>query len=647
MGAELELLVLGGLGAHQDVADRRLDAGATLPGVLLQELDVGFDDRVGVVVDLRALHVAALVFQVELADHVLVSQVDVDGLVVQVHLGRRLVHLADHLVAALGGVHDHDVARSGAAQGDLLRRVGSVGPEPAAPAETHHSVLLQVVQELPVAAGQGLVFLERQLEHRALELIVEDEDVLRVNPAGLRRAAEEVLRVADQVLVHRRGGGHQHRQADRRAPPGTAGLLPGRGDRAGKAGQDRDVQPADVDAQFQGVGGHDPQNLPLPQAPLDGTPLVGQVPAPVGGHLDPAVLGVQVLQGFTDVGGDELGAQARAGEHDGLDALFEQPRGDPRGFLDDPFADPLDRVHEGRIVQHEVPRPRRSAVVVEEHDGLLDDPLGQLPGIADGGGTADKPGPGAVERRHPLEAADQVGHMRAEHPAVGVDLVDDHEAEGLEELDPLGMVGQHPGVKHVGIGDHQPPLFAHRDPDRLGGVSVVGEDLEGQPGGDQHLVELRLLVLGQGLGRKKVHGLGIRFVQEALQDREVVRQGLAGGRRSHDHNVVSPAHLVVGRPLVSEQPLDSAAGQGLPNAGIDLRRKLRVAALPGRDLLPVGHAAHEGRVVAQGFDRPFYHPLASHHRSIIALGRRDTQRPHRVRASGAGCVFLDGSPGRY
>ena len=67
--------------------------------------------------------------------------------------------------------------------------------------------------------------------------------------------------------------------------PARARLLPGGGDGAGEAREHGGVQSADVDAQLQGVGRHDPLDAPVAQTLLDRAPLVGQVAAPVA--LDP------------------------------------------------------------------------------------------------------------------------------------------------------------------------------------------------------------------------------------------------------------------------------------------------------------------------------------------------------------------------
>ena len=89
----------------------------------------------------------------------------------------------------------------------------------------------------------------------------------------LGAAAKEVVGVGDDVLVQRAGGGDQDRQRHAGAAAGAAGLLPRAGDGAGKAGQHRRIQPADVDAQLQRVGGDDGLHAAVAQPLLDLAPL--------------------------------------------------------------------------------------------------------------------------------------------------------------------------------------------------------------------------------------------------------------------------------------------------------------------------------------------------------------------------------------
>ncbi|MGA0096328.1 MAG: hypothetical protein ACO3IP_07425, partial [Burkholderiaceae bacterium] len=63
-----------------------------------------------------------------------------------------------------------------------------------------------------------------------------------------RRALEEKLGLADQILIQRAGGGDENGERGVGGAPGPAHLLPGAGDCARIAAQHRRFQLADVDA---------------------------------------------------------------------------------------------------------------------------------------------------------------------------------------------------------------------------------------------------------------------------------------------------------------------------------------------------------------------------------------------------------------
>ena len=149
----------------------------------------------------------------------------------------------------------------------------------------------------------------------------------------------------------------------------------------------------------------------------------------------------------------------------------------------DAAADSLGAVHQGRVVEHEVPLSGRCAVVVDQFHRLLQDALRQIPRIAYGCRAAQESGPRAVERGNAAQAAQHVGQVRAEDAAVGMQLVDHHEAQRAQEARPLGVIGQDAGVQHVGIGDHQTTLRTHRGAQRAGSVAVEGECRQRQVGG--------------------------------------------------------------------------------------------------------------------------------------------------------------------
>jgi len=104
-----------------------------------------------------------------------------------------------------------------------------------------------------VVGGTGpedLARLERSLERGAAQVREQDVEIVRVEPRFFRAALEQELGVVDDVLVDRRARRDEDADARLAPPARPAELLPGRGDGAGVAGEDRDVEGTDVDARI-------------------------------------------------------------------------------------------------------------------------------------------------------------------------------------------------------------------------------------------------------------------------------------------------------------------------------------------------------------------------------------------------------------
>ncbi len=55
-------------------------------------------------------------------------------------------------------------------------------------------------------------------------------------------------------------------------------------------------------------------------------------------------------------------------------------------------------------------------------------------------------------RAQPQQTSEDVGDVAPEDAAVGVQLIDHDQPQLLEELEPLGVMGQDSGVEHVRVG---------------------------------------------------------------------------------------------------------------------------------------------------------------------------------------------------
>jgi hypothetical protein len=180
--------------------------------------------------------------------------------------------------------------------------------------------------------------------------------------------------------------------------------------------------------------------------------------------------------------------------------------------------------------------------------------------IADGGRADDELRRGAVERAHTLQPPQHVGHVAAEHAAVGMHFVDHHVAQVLEELRPLGVVRQDGLVQHVRIADHDVAMQTDRLPRIARRVTVEGEGLQAQVAGLAQVEQFRHLVLRQRLGREQVQRLAA-LRQRRGHHRQRVADRLAGGGRGDDGEVVASLRLPPRLGLVRIQPFDAALAQ--------------------------------------------------------------------------------------
>ena len=157
---------------------------------------------------------------------------------------------------------------------------------------------------------------------------------------------------------------------------------------------------------------------------------------------------------LAQVAGEHLDRRARAREGDGLHPAADQPFGEALAGEERRAADSELLVGDRRVDDEDVLASRRGAVVVDQLHRGLEHPLGELPRIGDGGAGADEGRVGAVVAADASQATDHVRHVAAEQPAVRVQLVDDDVLQVLEQLEPLGVVGEDRRVEHVRVGDH-------------------------------------------------------------------------------------------------------------------------------------------------------------------------------------------------
>ena len=366
----------------------------------------------------------------------------IDGVFVQQHGHGVAVHFADDPVTGrVSDVNDDEVLAGGRAQGNFAG--GEILRHPVVP-PVHMAqdvLLLQEAQQFLRGGGvaEGVAVLKGQLIGGALEVAEEDVQVVRIEQGVFRGLMQEVVRVADDILVDGRRGRHKEYDAGALAPSRAPRLLPRAGNGAGISAQNAGIQRADVDAQFKGVGGHHRVNLPGAEAALDFPSLGGQVSAPVAPHASRVAQGVahQILQVFRQ----HLHRQPGAGKGDGLDAVFQQHARNLPGFGNHAPADAQLAVDHRRVVEHKMPLAHGRAVVIDEGHVPAGEGFRQFLRVGDGGGAEDELRMTAVELAQTHQAAQHIGQVGAEHAAVGVDFVDDNIFQVFKQFDPFGVVG--------------------------------------------------------------------------------------------------------------------------------------------------------------------------------------------------------------
>ncbi len=160
------------------------------------------------------MNVGLVVVPIEPVDVVLLPIMDVDSVGVDQHRRGEGVDLADDDRPVTGAVvDDDDVVPRSRPQADALGRVGLGHPVPDALMLVQQAHLGQELQRIlwPVAT-EALAALEGQFEGGALDVLDDDQEIVRVNPPALRRPLEEIVRVTDDELVERRGRRHEDRQ---------------------------------------------------------------------------------------------------------------------------------------------------------------------------------------------------------------------------------------------------------------------------------------------------------------------------------------------------------------------------------------------------------------------------------------------------
>ncbi len=193
---------------------------------LPQHLDLRVIDGVGKIIAFHVPHVGFAFFVVKAFDVILAGFVQINRLLVERRESRGKRNLRDHHGLS-GDVHHYEIVAGYRTQANGVRRVAIRCPMPRSSGMVQESGFLQKAAQVG-----GLVWSEffsirqRQLERRAFHVGQQDFEIVGVDTGMLRRLAEEVLRVFNDVLVERRARCHQYGRGRALPPSGPAGALP-------------------------------------------------------------------------------------------------------------------------------------------------------------------------------------------------------------------------------------------------------------------------------------------------------------------------------------------------------------------------------------------------------------------------------------
>ena len=484
---------------------------------------------------------------------------------------------------------------------------------------------------------------ERPLVGGGLQVRPADVRVVQVDDRLLDAAPQEAVRLAHEVLVERVLAGHQHGVAVP-GPAGPAPALPQARDRAGEAGDERDVEAADVDAELERLRRDHGVELVVEQAPLDVAALLGRVAGAVG--LDPARLAAPaaVLEAAADVPVHELRRLARRRERDHPRARQHALGGDVARLGERALAHAGRRVLERRVPEHHRPlRPRR-LVLVHHLERRADQALGELLRVADGRRGEHEARVGAVLRAEPAQAPHHLGDVAAEHAPVHVRLVEHHVAELVQELRPALVGGEDADVQHVGVGEQDGRGAPQQRALVLRRVAVVDRRDDARA---HEACELARLVLRERLGGEEEERPRLRLLGEGLEHGELVAEALAARRAGADDDVVAGRQQVAGGGLVAVQGGDAGRGERFAQRGRQLLGEAGGAAAPRRLVRHADHllvpAAREER--AQGAGGGGRHAGVVVHGSILLRPRRRRPACRRGRlpaaSASAWCSLLN------
>jgi hypothetical protein len=160
-------------------------------------------------------------------------------------------------------------------------------------------------------------------------------------------------------------------------------------------------------------------------------------------------------------------------------------------------------------------------------------------------------------------------------------------------------------------------------------VAIVETDGDGRfrPQRAQERRQFGRLILSQRFGGEEVQGARFRIGQQALQDRQVVAQRLAGSRPGDDGDVVTGQGRFDGGRLVGVERRQVARPQRRRQRRIEIARQVGVMRRARRKAFPGGDLSHEIGVEAKRLEDR----LDRHARDYTSRSRRLPKRAFHTR----------------
>ncbi len=270
-----------------------------------------------------------------------------------------------------------------------------------------------------VPEGFALAELEGQFKAAAFQMLDQDLGIVRIDPRMFDRGRDQLLGRARDKLI--KGHARSHHDAHSRlfATPRATKALHRSCERSRITCAHDRIEGTDIDAKLKRVCRNDAADISLPQSSLDLAPLIRQIPAAIGVH--PIRIEARIL----------LQTVTQILEHD-LDRVPALPKDQRRNIRADQVfrethrrfdiarAHPKLGVNDGRVVEHDAPRPARCAALRDHLRGLAENLRRMLARVSDRRRRRNKGWVRPMKMADAPQPSEHVREVRTKDAAIGV-----------------------------------------------------------------------------------------------------------------------------------------------------------------------------------------------------------------------------------